>query len=51
MILEPQTYKVLAWEQVVVQAGGSMKGMKPGTVLSYNIVQDAGWTNDSPHHR
>lgn len=50
LILEPNTYRILAGQEVVVRAGGSMKGMKPGNILNQDIVLSAGWTNESPHH-
>ncbi|MBO2449178.1 CU044_5270 family protein [Actinomadura barringtoniae] len=50
LILEPGTYRILAGQEVVVRAGGSMKGMKPGNILNQDIVLSAGWTNETPHH-
>jgi hypothetical protein len=50
LILEPKTYRILAGRQVVVKPGGSMKGMRPGDVLNRELVLQAGWTNEGPHH-
>jgi hypothetical protein len=50
LILDPKTYKVLGDQRVVVKAGGSDRGMKPGTILYQDVVLQAGWTNANPHH-
>jgi hypothetical protein len=50
LVLDPKTYQVLGEQDIVVKAGGSMRGMQPGTILSNQVVLEAGWTNDSPHH-
>ncbi|XVQ10736.1 hypothetical protein ACQP1W_50975 [Spirillospora sp. CA-255316] len=50
LVLDPKTYRVLVGRQVVVRPGGSMKGMRPGDVLTRKLFLGAGWTNESPHH-
>ncbi|MFB4318086.1 hypothetical protein [Actinomadura sp. 21ATH] len=50
LILEPGTYRILAGRKVVVKAGGTMTGMRPGDVLNRELVLGAGWTNESPRH-
>ncbi|MFC5754751.1 hypothetical protein [Actinomadura rugatobispora] len=50
LILEPKTYRILSGRKVVVKPGGSMKGMRPGDVLNRDLVLQAGWTNETPHH-
>ncbi|GAB3989941.1 hypothetical protein GCM10029978_116490 [Actinoallomurus acanthiterrae] len=50
LILAPKTYQILGDQKIVVKAGGHDRGMRSGTVHSYNVVLDIGWTNDAPHH-
>ncbi|GAA4609705.1 hypothetical protein GCM10023195_39400 [Actinoallomurus liliacearum] len=49
VILDPKTYQIIGDQNVVVQAGGVDKGMRPGTVLHSTVVLFAGWTNETPH--
>ncbi|MEW2356262.1 hypothetical protein [Spirillospora sp. NPDC029432] len=50
LILKPGTYELLAGRRVVVKPGGKMAGMRPGDVLSRELVLSAGWTDKSPRH-
>jgi hypothetical protein len=50
LVLDAKTYQVLGDQRVVVKAGGSDRGMKPGTILYHDVVLQAGWTNQTPHH-
>ncbi|MCW2916730.1 MAG: hypothetical protein JWN52_4798, partial [Actinomycetia bacterium] len=50
LVLDPKTYQVLGEQDIVVKAGGSMRGLQPGTILSNQVVLEAGWTNEAPHH-
>ncbi|GAA4630277.1 hypothetical protein GCM10023196_054970 [Actinoallomurus vinaceus] len=50
IVLAPKTFQILGDQKVVVKAGGHDRGMRPGTVHSYTVVLDIGWTNASPHH-
>ena len=50
IILDPQTHKVLGYQQVIVKAGGADRGMAPGTILYSEVYLQAGWTDARPHH-
>jgi hypothetical protein len=49
LVLDAKTYQVLGDQRVLVKAGGS-DPMKPGTILSFNVVLQSGWTSEAPHH-
>jgi hypothetical protein len=50
LVLDPRTFRMLGQESVMVKAGGSFRGMRPGTIEYQEVVLQAGWTNESPYH-
>jgi hypothetical protein len=49
LLLDPTTYQILGTQDVVVKAGPSSKGMRPGSVFQNQVVVSLGWSNETPH--
>ncbi|GAA4581506.1 hypothetical protein GCM10023194_12970 [Planotetraspora phitsanulokensis] len=48
LIIDPETGLLLTDQIVAVHAGGQWAGAKPGTVVNYNAITKAEWTNNKP---
>ncbi|GII32561.1 CU044_5270 family protein [Planotetraspora mira] len=48
LIIDPQTGLLLTDQIVAVHAGGNWAGAKPGTVVNYNAITKAAWTDEKP---
>ncbi|TYB42599.1 CU044_5270 family protein [Microbispora tritici] len=48
IIVDPQTGVLLTDQIVAVHAGGQWAGAKPGTVVNWNAITKAAWTDDKP---
>ncbi|GAA1286839.1 hypothetical protein Psi02_53330 [Planotetraspora silvatica] len=48
LIVDPQTGVLLTDQIVAVHPGGQWAGLKPGTVVNYNAITKAAWTDEKP---